>query len=136
MNEAYLKLAGSDCPIEGRKHFYAMAARAMRQILIDYLRSRTSAKRSPAGRLLEVDEVVDQLGTRNVDLLALDEALIRLAGSDRRKARVVELRFFGGLDNARTAEVLGVSRATIERDWVFARAWLRRELDAEASDGR
>lgn len=128
VHEAYAKLVGSRTEFEGAKHFYVVAAKAMRQILIDYARSRARLKRRAEGKRVALDEVVEQIERREIDLLALDEALGRLAALDERKARVVELRFFGGLEIDRTADLLGVGHATVERDWRMAKAWLRREL--------
>lgn len=128
VHELYLKLAGNGAGFEGERHFYLVAAAAMRQIVIDYARGRGRKKRRAAGERIALDDLVERFERRHVDLIALDEALGRLALLDERKARVVELRFFAGLDIDRTAELLGVGHATVERDWRMARAWLKREL--------
>lgn len=128
VNQAYLKMMGQGSCYEGERHFYVVAAKAMRQLLIDYARTRGRQKRKAAGERIPLDDVVEQIEQRDINLLDLDEALIRLHDLDQRKARVVELRFFGGLDIERTAQLLGVSHATVERDWTMAKAWLRREL--------
>lgn len=129
VNEAYLKLAGQrGTPWHNRSHFVAIAARAMRQILVDYARGRHRAKRNHGASFLPLDEAIAFAGERATDLLALDQALNRLSAMDPRKARVVELRFFGGLDNEEIAELLHTSANTVMRDWSFAKAWLAREM--------
>ena len=127
-HEAYLKLVqvrGIKC--HNRAHFLALCSQMIRRILVDHARKRHTAKR---GGLLEVslDEALLGNKARGVDVEALNEALNSLAGTDPRKARVVELRFFGGLSVGETAEVLGFSEETITRDWKMAKAWLFREL--------
>lgn len=129
VNEAYLRLIGDDRQFEGRSHFFAIASKAMRSILIDYARSRQAQKRGGAWQRAPLDDVIDSIEVDRLDLLALEEALTRLEQASSRQAEVVELRFFGGLSIEQAAEVLGVSHATIERDWRFARAWLHRELE-------
>jgi RNA polymerase sigma-70 factor (ECF subfamily) len=128
VHEAYLRLAharGSGW--KSRTQFVAVAASAMRCVLIDSARRRGAAKRHGGARMTLVEgSAIDE--PRPIDLLALDEALQRLAAVEERPARVVELRFFGGLELARVAEVLGVSLPTVKRDWRFAKAWLAREL--------
>jgi RNA polymerase sigma factor (TIGR02999 family) len=134
VNEAYLKLAGQGgLPWENRTHFVAIAARAMRQILVDYARSRQRDKRNPGEPLVPLDDAIVFAPERSGDLLALDEALNRLNKVDQRKARVVELRYFGGLENAEIAALLHTSANTVMRDWNFAKAWLAREMGASAS---
>jgi RNA polymerase sigma factor (TIGR02999 family) len=131
VHEAYLKLvpsAGSDW--QGRAHFFGVAARAMRQLLVDAARQRARAKHGGGMRPVTLDAGAHAAPVRAEELLALDEALDRLAALDARQARVVEHRFFAGLTAQETAEVLGVSVPTIERDWRAARAWLRREMHA------
>jgi RNA polymerase sigma factor (TIGR02999 family) len=129
VHEAYLRLVEtSRVPCQSRAHFIAVASKAMRQILIDRARSRRSAKRGGARERITLDEAVAPAAERDVDLLALDEALEKLSGLDERKSRVVELRFFGGLTLAETAETLGVGRTTVSEDWRLARAWVAREL--------
>ena len=130
VNEAYLKLAGSaDLAEGGRSKFMGFAARAMRQVLVDNARSKGAAKRGGDWRRVTMAGIADAdkpCGT--IDTLALDDALTRLAEIDPRVASVVELRFFGGLTIADAAEALDVSTATVESDWAFARAWLKREI--------
>ena len=129
VNEAFLKLV-DQTRIEwrSRAHFLAVAARAMRQILIDHARGRATAKRG--GNLFRVtmDEAATPLTDHDPELLDLDDALKRLAAMDERQSRIVELRFFGGMTVEEVAHVLKVSRTTVEADWRMARAWIRREL--------
>jgi len=132
VHEAWLKLsggAGSDW--ESREHFLGVAAKAMRSVLVDHARARRAAKRGGGARRLELDEALRSFESRSVDLLALDDALERLAGFDAELARIVELRFFAGLTIAETARLTGVSSATVERGWRTARSWLRAELGDE-----
>lgn len=129
VHEAYLKLVeGPPVAWRGRSHFYGIAARAMRQILIDHARRRGAAKRGGGLERVTLDESGLADGRGDLDLLDLDEALLRFARLDDRAARVVELRVFGGLTAAESADVLGVSSRTIENDWSVARLWLGREL--------
>ncbi len=132
VHEAYLRLAG-DRPQrwQGRTHFLAIAAIGMRRVLVERARARGAAKRGGDRVQVTLDDALVAGPGANVDLLALDHALSALAGLDARQARIVELRFFGGLTVEETAETLGVSPATVKRDWTLARAWLKRELDAE-----
>ena len=128
VHEAYLKLiAGADVDWQDRRHFFATAARLMRQILVDHARAREADKRSGGERVTLSS--VDPPDPRNdVDLLALDQALSRLEALDARKARVVELRVFAGLDFAEIGALLDLSRATLDREWRAARAWLYHAL--------
>jgi RNA polymerase sigma factor (TIGR02999 family) len=129
VHEAYLKLVpAADVDWQGRAHFFGVAARAMRQLLVDAARARGRAKRGGGAWVVTFDEAAHVAPARADELLALDAALVRLAALDARQARVVEHRFFGGLTAAETAAVLGVSLPTVERDWRAARAWLRREM--------
>jgi RNA polymerase sigma factor (TIGR02999 family) len=129
VNEAYLRLVDQRLPaLEGRKHFYAIAARVMRQVLVDHARSRKAAKRNAGRAPLPLDEAPPIGNERGDELVALDDALSTLAGIDPGKARLVELRYFTGLTIEETAEMLGVSPATVKRDWALARAWLHREI--------
>lgn len=132
VHEAYLKLAHAPAVAwEDRAHFFAVASRAMRQVLLNHARRRIAGKRGGGGRplpLLSVDLAVD---TRAVELVDLDVALQRLAALDQRLAQVVELRFFGGLSEQEAAEVLGVTERTVRRDWRTARAFLHRELHGD-----
>jgi len=128
VHEAFLRLADSDVPWQDRAHFFAVAASQMRRILVDHARARASAKRGGKARRLTLDEAL-AAPSRHVDeLLAIDEALVRLGEEDPRKSRVVELHFFGGLTYEEIAEVLGVSLSTVRFDMRFAKAWLRREF--------
>lgn len=129
VHEAYLRLAVQQPrELQNRAHFIAIAAQLMRQILVDYARTRKAAKRSYDCKI-ELDEALGLAQPRNLDLLALDDALQELARMDPQQARIVELRFFGGLSIEETSEILGVSPATVKRDWSTARAWLYREMD-------
>ena len=112
---------------QNREHFVAVAARLMRQILVDYARNHRAAKRGPDCKV-ELDEDLEPLQQRGTDVVALDDALNRLSQLDRQQRLIVELRFFGGLTVEEMAAVLGTSPATIERDWSMAKAWLSREL--------
>ena len=139
VNEAYLRLLGLNAPRwEGRSHFFAIAAQQMRQILVDHARRHRAGKRGGRAGALSLDDsgLLEQGKSRNLDVVALDDALHALAQIDARKAQVVELRFFGGLNFEETAEVLRVSAVTVARDWSTARAWLHREVSRANSDGR
>ena len=131
VHEAYLKLVDrSRVDWQGRTHFLAVSARVMRRLLIDHARGRDRLKRGGGWRRVTLDEVLvpAEPGLDREELLALDAALEKLARLDERQARIVELRSFGGLETAEIAALLDVSERTVERDWHFARAWLRREL--------
>lgn len=129
VNEAYLRLVDQRLPrFESRKHFFAVAARVMRQILVDHARTRKAAKRNKGRTPLLLDEQITISNERAADLVALDAALEAFAVIDTAKARLVELRYFTGLTIDETAEILGVSPATVKRDWALARAWLHREI--------
>jgi RNA polymerase sigma factor (TIGR02999 family) len=132
VNEAYVRLAGQHPRFQNRAHFCAIAANAMRQILVERARARNARKRGGGAARITLDEGLAPAPTPTVDLPALDEALTRLAGLDPQQARIVELRFFGGLSVEETAEALGVSPATVKRHWSVARAWLARELEPRA----
>ncbi len=130
VHEAYLKLVDKDeIDWENRNHFFAVAAQAMRRILVDYARKRNRKKRGSKGEDMPLDEaryVSSTVGS--VDLEALDEALKRLAKFDERQAKIVELKYFGGMTLDETAEVLDISKVTVKRDWNIAKSWLRRQL--------
>jgi RNA polymerase sigma-70 factor (ECF subfamily) len=129
VNEAYLRLADQTDPNwQSRTHFFAVAARAMRQILVSYARSQRSQKRGGGALKMELDEAAIVSPEQSQDIVDLHEALERLAALDSRKAQVVELKYFGGLNYAEIAEVLKISRITVRRDWEFARLWLYTEL--------
>ena len=129
VHEAYLRLVDQQIPpLEGRRHFYAIAARVMRQVLVDHARSRKAAKRNVGRAAVPLDEAPPVAIERGDELVALDDALSTLAGVDPGKAQLVELRYFTGLTIEETAEMLGVSAATVKREWALARAWLHREI--------
>jgi RNA polymerase sigma factor (TIGR02999 family) len=129
VHEAWMKLVEQTrVQWKGRAHFMGVAAQAMRRILVDHARERHRHKRGGGLARITLDEAIALAPGRDEDLLAVDEALERLAQLDARQARIVELRFFGGLDVAEVAEVLGVSKRTVEAEWTMLRAWLRREL--------
>lgn len=129
VNEAWLRLIDvRRVQWQDRAHFFAVASRMMRRVLVDAARARRSRKRGGGAQDITLDSRVDLGIPQNVDVIALDDALAGLEQLDPRKCQVVELRFFGGLSGEETAEALGVSSATVARDWTFARTWLRREL--------
>jgi RNA polymerase sigma factor (TIGR02999 family) len=129
VHEAYIRLLKDESlSFENRAHFLGIAARSMRQILVEHARSRDAEKRGGERQRVTLNEGVAAGGPVDVDLLALEEALERLAALNADHARIVELRFFGGLTNEETAAALGISPATVKRAWVIARAWLFREL--------
>ena len=128
VNEAYLRLLGSEVSWQDRAHFLAVAARTMRRILVDAARARGADKRGGGVVKVELNASLDGGPQRPEDLIALDDALEALAAFDERKARVVEMKFFGGLSVEETAVVLKVSPSTVMGDWRLARAWLQREM--------
>jgi RNA polymerase sigma factor (TIGR02999 family) len=129
VHEAYLRLAGQkDISWQNRAHFFGVAANAMRRILVDHARAKQAKKRGGDDQKVSFDEAVPVQPEAPQDFLALDEALERLAKRDPRQARIVELRYFGGLSEEETAEVLGISVRTVKRDWKVARAWLYKEI--------
>ena len=132
VNEAYLRLIGGE-PVElqNRDHFFAVASRLMRQVLVDYARSRKAAKRD-GGLRVSLSNAMDVPITNEQDLLALDRALEKLGRIDERQARIVELKFFGGLSSTSAASVLDISRATVDREWAVARLWLHRHIRTSA----
>lgn len=139
VNEAYLKLINQqEVNWQNRAHFFAIAANIMRHLLVDHARTRQRAKRGGQTILIAFnDEITAKPRTnpaKSIDLLALDQALDRLAEFDERKSRIVELRYFGGLSYEETAVVLGVSEITIKRDWLKARAWLYRTMGGGSPD--
>jgi RNA polymerase sigma factor (TIGR02999 family) len=139
VHEAWLRLHARDGRLfDNRAHFFRAAALAMRRVLLHHAERRRAAKRGGGRDDAQVEEtlaVSDAASERGFDLLALDEALKRLALEDEQKAKVVELRFFGGCSIAESAEALGISTATVEREWRFARAWLWAELSPESAPG-
>jgi RNA polymerase sigma factor (TIGR02999 family) len=136
VHEAYLRLFDSALPSwTDRVHFFAVCARTMRRILVDWARGRQTLKRGSDLPSLYLEEVLAGVGHPGTDFVAVDDALTALAGVDARKSQVVELRFFGGLSAKETAEVLKISEETVLRDWRFSKSWLRRELTKEPSRG-
>ncbi|MGP8156364.1 MAG: sigma-70 family RNA polymerase sigma factor [Candidatus Acidiferrales bacterium] len=134
VNEAYLRLVRQDAPQwQNRAHFFGVAAQLMRHILVDHARNRLAAKRGAGAPRLALDPELAPAQKQEIDLVALDDALAKLATLDPQQGRVIELRFFGGLSIEETAVVLGVSPATVKREWATARAWLHRELKKEKS---
>jgi RNA polymerase sigma factor (TIGR02999 family) len=129
VNEAFLRLIGeNNVQWQSRAHFFAVSAQMIRHILIDHARARQAQKRGAGGVKLSLDEAMSIPGQRDLDLVSLDDALTALAKIDPDQSRVVELRFFAGLSIEETAEVLGVSPATVKREWTTAKAWLAREI--------
>jgi RNA polymerase sigma factor (TIGR02999 family) len=135
VNEAYLRLVNAaDANWQNRTHFFAVSAQVMRRILVDWARTRQAAKRGSDVPALELNEALAIPAQTGTDLVAVDDALRALALVDARKSQVVEMRFFGGLSIEETAEVLKVSRETVNRDWRLAKSWLRRELGHPGGD--
>jgi RNA polymerase sigma factor (TIGR02999 family) len=129
VHEAYARLVDQErIPWQGRTHFFAMAAETMRRILVDHARKRHAAKRGGQGIQITLDESLAVADRRDVDVIALDDALNGLASLDAMQAKLVELRFFSGLGIEETAKVLGISPATVKREWSAAKAWLYREM--------
>lgn len=134
VHEAYMRLMDQrSVSWQNRSHFFGIASQAMRRILVDHARRRRASKRH-GGERVTLDESVSAPPVQSLDVIALDSALTRLAELNERQASVVELRFFGGLDIDQTAEALGISPATVKRDWTFARAFLQREMEGSADD--
>jgi RNA polymerase sigma factor (TIGR02999 family) len=133
VNEAYLRLVDQTrVNWQNRSHFYGIAAQMMRRILVDHARARATDKRGGAAARLSLEAANISVEQDATDLIALDEALTSLAKFDERKSRVVELLYFGGLENKEAAEVLGISEKTVQRDWKMAKLWLYRELSLDA----
>lgn len=132
VHEAFLRLFGGDeaGPFENREHFMAAAALAMRRILVNHAKARDAKKRGGGRPVRILDDAVAAFDDRASDLLMLDEALERLASHDAQQARLVEMRFFGGMTAEQCATVLGVSRRTVHYEWAHARAWLRSQLES------
>ena len=133
VNEAYMRLVGSDqVRWQNRTHFFAVSAQVMRRILVDFARARNNLKRGGgAANRVTFDEAIELVPGRRTDLVALDDALRALADLNARQSQIVELRYFGGLTEEETAEVLGISERTVRREWALARAWLFRELGGQ-----
>jgi RNA polymerase sigma factor (TIGR02999 family) len=135
VNEAYIRLIDQQrVRWQNRAHFFGIAAQLMRRILIDHARSHHYAKRGGGALRVSLDETAAVTNARAAELLAVEEALEKLTAMDARKGRIVELRFFGGLSLEETAEVMGVSSPTVQREWRAAKAWLHRMLTDEKSD--
>ena len=133
VHEVYLRLVDVDrMTLKSRTHFFAVAARLMRQILVDHARRKRAGKRGGGVTMMSLDEVSPAAQTSNVDVLALDQALDALSSFDIQQCRVVELRFFAGLNIDEAAEALGISTATVEREWAMAKAWLYQRLSVGA----
>jgi RNA polymerase sigma-70 factor (ECF subfamily) len=130
LHEAYLKLVGQDIDFANRAHFFAAASTVMRHILVDYARAHRSEKRGGGQVPVTLDENALFSAQQSEQMLALEEALQRLGKMDARQARIVELRFFGGLTEEEAAAVLGVSARTVKRDWKMAKAWLFSEMNS------
>jgi RNA polymerase sigma factor (TIGR02999 family) len=129
LHEAFLKLTSAGpAPWNDDAHFFALAARAMRQILVDAARRNVALKRGGTAKLVSYDDAAHAAATRSAEMLALDAALERLGSVDERRAQVVEHRIFAGLSTVETAALLGISTGTVERDWRAARAWLSTEI--------
>ncbi len=131
VNEAYIRLAGGKQVWENRNHFYGAAAEAMRRVLIDHARRRSAEKRGGGVEQVTFHEINVVSDEPDVDVLGLDEALTALEEVDERLAQVVRLRYFAGFNIDEVAEILGVSAATVKRDWTYARAWLLERMTAE-----
>jgi RNA polymerase sigma factor (TIGR02999 family) len=129
VHEAYLRLVGQrDARWQNRAHFFAIAAEMMRRILVDHARKTSAAKRGGSALKVQLDEAFGAADGQHLDLVAIDAALVKLAALDPQQSRIVELRFFGGLNVEETAEVLNISPRTVKRDWSVAKAWLHREI--------
>ena len=127
VHEAYMKLVDQRVSWQNRAHFFAVAAQAMRRVLVDHARGHLAQKRGGAQERVTLS-AAEGLAAPEVDLIALDSALEKLAALDPRQSQIVELRYFGGLTNEETAEALGISPATVKREWTVAKAWLRKAL--------
>jgi RNA polymerase sigma factor (TIGR02999 family) len=133
VHEAYLRLVGTEDPgWNGRGHFFAAAAEAMRRILVEKARRKASQKAGGGRDRVEFEEIEPAMDAPDIDLLALDEALQNLEAKDRRKADVVRLRFFAGLTNEQTALALGISTSTADNDWAYAKSWLQLAIEGDA----
>ena len=134
VNEAYIRLVDMKVSWQDRAHFFAVAARLMRRLLVDHARAHQRSKRDSGGPKISLDDAVELSATPSSHLLALDEALTQLASFDPRMSEIVELHFFGGLSNEQVAEALGISRATVQRKLRLAKAWLTHELGNDNSE--
>jgi RNA polymerase sigma factor (TIGR02999 family) len=138
VHEAYLRLAGGEHPQDwsGRGHFFAAAAEAMRRILVESARHKQSLKAGGGRRRLDLADVEPAVAGPDIDLIALDEALVALEQKDRRKAELVKLRFFAGLTVPQAAKALGIAPSTADEDWAYARSWLRFEMGGRPATSR
>lgn len=135
IHEAWMRLVGSDeAEFESRAHFLKVAARAMRNVLVDHARAKRTRKRGDGGEKVPLDDAIAMFERDDTDLIALDDALQGLSAKDELAARIVELRFFGGLTLEEAGRVLGLTVRQVHWNWTFARGWLRRELDRGAAD--
>ena len=135
VNEAYLKLIDQKrVKFKNRSQFFALAATLMRHILVDHARKHTAGKRDHGASLLSLDDAVDLAAARNIDLVALDDALVGLAALDKEQSKIVELRFFGGLTIKEIAEMLEISEITVSRKWKTARLWLHHQVSRNEPD--
>ena len=128
VNEAYMRLVDTQSDWQNRAHFFAVAARIIRGLLVDHARARLASKRGGARLALSLDEAIAVPNTREFHLVAVDDALTSLSRIDEQQSRIVELRFFGGLTIEETSEVLQISPSTVKRDWILAKTWILREL--------
>ena len=130
VHEAYMRLVDQNVSWQSRAHFFGIAAQMMRRILVDHARGKNAAKRGDGAVQVTLDEGLVAANERDVNVLALDASLIKLAALDAQQSQIVELRFFAGLSIEETAEILKISPATVKRDWAMAKAWLYREMQA------
>lgn len=130
VNEAYLRMIARPCDWQDRAHFFAVAARIIRNLLVDHARAKAASKRGGAKLMLSFDEALNLPDKREFHLVAIDDAITSLSRFDEQQSRIVELRFFAGLSVEETAEVLRISPSTVKRDWILAKAWIFRELSA------
>ena len=134
VSEAYLRLIDQTrVRWKNRAHFFGVAAQMMRRILVDHARNRVAMKRGAGATLISINDAIVGKDMQNLDLIALDDALNKLASFDEQQSKIVELRFFGELSIEETAEVLGISPATVKRDWAVAKAWLFRQMSSVGS---
>jgi RNA polymerase sigma-70 factor, ECF subfamily len=132
VNEALIRLIRENMSFENRKHFYGIVAKRMRQVLYDYARERNRAKRGGGAKQVELSDVKDEQWERSKEILMLEQALTKLGQIDERKLTIIESRFFIGLTYEEIAELIGISPATVQNDWRFARSWLKTEMTEES----
>jgi len=130
VHEVYMRLIGDKAEVswQNRAHFFGIAARSMRQILVNHAVAHNAEKRGGGETIIALDDAISFFQTQNIEVISLNEALEKLARLDKKQSEVVELKFFGGLTSEETAEVLGISLSTVKREWEMARSWLYREL--------